>query len=56
MRVLFDLPRLRALAEAGRDAYGRLQRHVPTLIGSYLLYVLTRGLPPAEPDACSTAP
>lgn len=55
MRVLFDLPRLRALAEAGQDAYGRLARHVPSLIGSYLLYLLTRGIPSSEPDACSTA-
>lgn len=55
LRVLFDLPRLRELAEAGEDAYGRLARRMPSLIGSYLFYVMTRGLPSSEPDACSTA-
>ncbi len=55
LRVLFDLPRLRELAEAGDDAYGRLARRIPTLLASYLVYVMTRGLPPATPDPCSTA-
>ncbi len=55
MRGLFDLPRLRELAQAGQDAYGRLAHRMPSLIGSYLLYVLTRGLPSKEPDACSIA-
>jgi flavin-dependent dehydrogenase len=41
MRILFDLPRLRELAEAGQDSYGRLARHIPSLIGSYLWYSMT---------------
>jgi flavin-dependent dehydrogenase len=57
LRVLFDLPRLRALAESGTEAYGRLAQHMPPLIGSYLWHVLRRGLPPAEPPTqCSIAP
>jgi flavin-dependent dehydrogenase len=45
MRVLFDLPRLSHLAGGGHDAYGRLARHIPSLIGSYLWRTATRGLP-----------
>lgn len=57
LRVLFDLPRLRALAESGEEAYGRLAQHMPALIGSYLWHVMTRGLPSSEPPKrCSTAP
>lgn len=57
LRVLFDLPRLRALAESGEEAYGRLAQHMPALVGSYLWHVLRRGLPSAEPPTtCSTAP
>jgi flavin-dependent dehydrogenase len=51
MRVLFDLPRLRELAERGEDEYGRLARHMPSLIGSYLWYVATHGLPSARATA-----
>lgn len=57
LRVLFGLPRLRALAESGEESYGRLAQHMPSLIGSYLWHVLRRGLPSAEPpQRCSTAP
>lgn len=49
LRVLFELPRLRALGESGREAYGRLARHMPELVGSYAWHVMTRGLPSAEP-------
>lgn len=55
LRVLFELPRLRELAESGREAYGRLARHMPSLIASYAWRVITHGLPSAEPPACSTA-
>lgn len=55
LRVLFDLPRLRQLGQAGTEAYGRLERHMPSLIASYAWHVVTRGLPSAEPPACSTA-
>lgn len=51
MRVLFDLPRLRELAERGEDSYGRLARHMGSLIGSYLWYVATRGVPSARPPS-----
>lgn len=45
MRTLFSLPRLRALAEAGGDRYGRLTRRIPSLLGSYLWHAATRGVP-----------
>lgn len=48
LKVLFDLPRLRRLAEAGSDAYGRLARRMPSLMGSWIGYLLTRGLPSKE--------
>lgn len=47
MRVLFDLPRLRELAERGEDAYGRLARHAPALISSLVFHVMRRGFPKA---------
>lgn len=55
LRVLFELPRLRALGQAGSEAYGRLARHMPSLIASYAWHVVTRGLPSSEPPECSTA-
>lgn len=45
MRVLFDLPRLRALAGAGADDYGRLARHIPSLSAAWVHYLMTRGFP-----------
>lgn len=45
LKTLFGLPRLTQLANAGGDAYGRLSRRIPSLIGSYLLYLATHGLP-----------
>lgn len=45
MRVLFELPRLAELAGAGSDAYGRLARRIPSLLGSYLWLSATRGRP-----------
>jgi flavin-dependent dehydrogenase len=51
LRVLFELPRLRALGASGREAYGRLARHAPSLVAAYGWHVLTRGLPSsAAPD------
>jgi flavin-dependent dehydrogenase len=55
LRVLFELPRLRALGLTRREAYGRLAGHAPSLMASYAWHVLTRGLPSSEPPACSTA-
>lgn len=49
LRVLFDLPRLRQLAEAGNDAYGRLAQRMPSLLLSWARYLVTRGLPSADP-------
>lgn len=49
MKTLFGLPRLTQLAKAGGDAYGRLSRRIPSLIGSYLLHVATHGLPDNAP-------
>ena len=45
MRTLFSLPRLKNLAGAGNDAYGRLARRMPSLIGSYLWRSMTHGIP-----------
>ena len=46
LEALFELPRLRHLAEAGGDAYGRLARRAPSLFVSWLGHSLRRGLRP----------
>ena len=47
LRILFQLPRLRELAQAGNDNYGRLAKHAPSLSTSYLGYILSHGIPSA---------
>ena len=56
LRVLFDLPRLRQLAEAGNDAYGRLACRMPSLLLSWTRYLMTRGLPSSDPAGLRLTP
>ena len=49
LRVLFGMEHMKALAGAGNDAYGRLFKHIPSLLGRYSLQILRTGLPSAAP-------
>ena len=49
LRVLFGMPHLRQLAGSGNEAYGRLAKHVPSLIARFAWSVATGGLPSADP-------
>lgn len=49
LRVLFGMPHLRALSASGREAYGRLAKHVPALCAHYAWTVARHGLPSAAP-------
>jgi flavin-dependent dehydrogenase len=47
LRVMFGMPHLRALAGSGREAYGRLAKHVPSLVARYAWSIARSGLPSA---------
>jgi flavin-dependent dehydrogenase len=49
MRVLFSHAYMRQLAGRGTESYGKLARHLPSLVGSYALQCLKEGLPSARP-------
>lgn len=51
LRVLFGMPHLRALSESGNEAYGRLARHIPSLVARYALQLARHGPPSAAPIA-----
>jgi flavin-dependent dehydrogenase len=51
LRVLFGMPRLRALAASGEEAYGRLLRNVPGLVARYVWSIVRHGRPSAAPIA-----
>jgi flavin-dependent dehydrogenase len=48
LHVLFGMDRLRELAAAGEDAYGRLYHRIPTFVTHFAWQVLTRGMPRAK--------
>ncbi|MDQ3035530.1 MAG: hypothetical protein M3Y87_24200, partial [Myxococcota bacterium] len=49
LRVLFGMPHLRTLAGSGREGYGRLAKHVPSLVARYALALARQGVPSAAP-------
>ncbi|MFK8001674.1 MAG: NAD(P)/FAD-dependent oxidoreductase [Polyangiales bacterium] len=49
VRVLFGHEYMRELAGQGTEAYGKLARHLPRLVGDYALQCLKEGLPSARP-------
>jgi len=49
LRILFEMEQLRHLAGAGDDAYGRLAKRIPTLVGHFGLQLMRHGMPAVDP-------
>lgn len=49
LRVLFEMEHLHHLAGRGKDAYGRLLKHMPSLLARYAAQVASNGIPSATP-------
>ncbi len=49
LRVLFEMEHLHDLAGGGKDAYGRLLKHMPSLVARYAAQVTSTGIPSAIP-------